>query len=903
MALRHLFTSVLGCLLVVSTASSAAGGDPQIPEAVSQGITEIMQKRVSDLAKEKDAGGHAYKRGVYSKSFQRVDDSTYTVGMHVATAGPQQMKVERLMLTLTKGADGTWSITKEDVKDTYDKMWRTTVPEAPFYSFDSVAFEREGLKVTGGAGTLYKVQLSGSDVSYVASAANLAFEYAPPADVPGHMRVLHGVILKKFPDDFTFPIQEVSLSCSPQACKDLESALFRNLRPVAKAAALPHSKKSFDERNKEVEKNRTENYFSGFRTLSPPDRYVYTVAVERREGRDTWAALTYDSYEPWEISFATSEYGPVFGYYSEETRKSGKTPYELEQREDADARYYETESLTGTVELALQDAGRMAGDITVAVNVKRDMQEVPFFIARFTQGGEKKDVKDPRMFVNSVQDGDGNELTWVRTSPFSGFVVLPKPVPKGTKLKLRMQLEVQDSIYKLNNSYFAMSRGGWLPFVRFGDMIHQFELTVKVPSKYTVLGIGRKTSESKADGVTTTTWLGESPVNFPTVIFGDYLTDTPRKDLIAKRLDGSKIDVNIYVDKESTHALDSGAAADSGARDIRGSQLQAKADEAANALNLFSNIFGVDYPFHKLDLVNDPLGFLYGQSPSSIIYLGFAVFRSEAAFGHDASLSRFLKEVVPHEVGHQWWGAVVVNANSRNYWFVESLAEYSSALFVEAINSDPKKPDKARKAYLAKVADWRRNILESGMIGSVQNASALWSGNGFQSYQAAVYNQGPYAFHILRETFGDAKFFPFLKKLAQELKGKEIVTRDMQRVSEESFGIKMDWFWDQWIRGVGLPQFTFSYTARKTEDGNYLVEGKIRQRVVAGPDKTVLPGVFYNAMAKVVAIGSKGEYPKVVPIQGEETTFRFKVAEEPLDVVFNKNGEILAHDILVNRGF
>ncbi|HET9298951.1 MAG TPA: M1 family aminopeptidase, partial [Candidatus Polarisedimenticolaceae bacterium] len=249
---------------------------------------------------------------------------------------------------------------------------------------------------------------------------------------------------------------------------------------------------------------------------------------------------------------------------------------------------------------------------------------------------------------------------------------------------------------------------------------------------------------------------------------------------------------------------------------------------------------------------------------------------------------------------HQWWGSMVTNANGRNYWFVESLAEYSSALFVEAINSDPKKPEKGRKAYLEKVADWRRNILESGMIGSVQNATSLWS-NGARN--AAIYNQGPYAFHILRETFGDAKFFPFMKKLAQELKGKEIVTRDIQRISEESFGINMDWFWDQWIRGVGLPQFTFNYTTRKTEDGAYLVEGKIRQRVVAGPDKTPIPGVFYNALAKVVAIGSKGEYPKQVAIQGEETSFKFKVAEEPIDVVFNKSGEVLATDVLVNRGF
>ena len=86
------------------------------------------------------------------------------------------MKVERYTLTLTKGADGKWAITKEDLKDTYDKMWRTTVGEAPFFAFDSLAFEREGLKVTGGAGTLYKVQLSKND--YPASCVDTILKYA-----------------------------------------------------------------------------------------------------------------------------------------------------------------------------------------------------------------------------------------------------------------------------------------------------------------------------------------------------------------------------------------------------------------------------------------------------------------------------------------------------------------------------------------------------------------------------------------------------------------------------------------------------------------------------------------------------------------------------------------------------
>ena len=61
----------------------------------------------------------------------------------------------------------------------------------------------------------------------------------------------------------------------------------------------------------------------------------------------------------------------------------------------------------------------------------------------------------------------------------------------------------------------------------------------------------------------------------------------------------------------------------------------------------------------------DPQGFLYGQAPSSLTYLGQGVFRGEgflAPFFPDATgIAKFLKSVVAHEVAHQWWYAQVGN--------------------------------------------------------------------------------------------------------------------------------------------------------------------------------------------------------------------------------------------------
>jgi len=919
---RRTFTSRIAALAVLAMCSAAAAPrvyamEDAVPPMDRQSIENLLKRKVADLASEKDKDGIASKRGTYSKSLKKIDATTYTVAFHQDTVEPEgqdetaQLKTERFELTIKQDLTGRWTIAKQELKDTYVGLHRGYAGGEWIYRFASLHFEKEGLKVSATNGWAYGGRRQGHMSGFAVFADDLRFEYTPPADTAetSHYSTLIKKLATEHPDDLVFKPERAEVWCDEKTCADFTTTVFTGLEKVGtKDGGAPGAQaggaqgrmvKRLKEASDEDKKNHRETPFAGFRRPDDPDNRYWGFRFKRDGVKEHYASLRYDDLEPWQMSYYVTDYGQVFAYYSADTRNKGIDPLVLEERGDQDARDFDLLGLKGAVDLGLDDPLAYSGDIVYKLKIKRELKDLPFFIARVRFPGEREAEKNPKLFINSVQDADGNELTWTRLGSFGGLVVLPKTAHADDVVTLRVQFLNYDAIYSLNPFFFGLSRDGWLPFVRFGDFIDDFDLTVRLADKYQILGVGKVESDTTADGIRTAHFTSPSPVTFPTIIYGIYMSDDAGK-YKATKLDGTEIPVRVYVDKGSMAGLTDGAGAAAGARDIRARSLQAIATQAAVALNLYKEIFGVDYPFAKLDLVADPVGSFYGQSPASLIYLGFGLFRGEGMVAQigGANITKFNKDTVAHETGHQWWGGLITNSNFRNYWFVESMAEVSSAIYVERTQG--------KKQYLEKVAAWRKVIEDNNALNSVQNGYTTYAGEGFRAAVANIYNKGPYAFHMFRSTFGDEKFFQLLKEMGQTLAHKEIVTRDMQEVMEKVVGGNMDWFFDQWIRGVGKPQYAIFWTKRRNEQGKWIVEGSIKQRVVMGGDKTELKGVYYRGVAPLTFVdlnGKEVKSAKPVLVQGAETPFKVIVVDEPEQVYFNKDGEILAEDTLVNRSW
>jgi hypothetical protein len=415
----------------------------------------------------------------------------------------------------------------------------------------------------------------GKQQGFTLYADDLNYTYNPPQDT-GYYGLIKSRIVKAHPEDLAFAHPErLEVGCDATTCATLFPAFFTGLKKIgagesggASSGAAKDFNDALDRELKDAEKYRKDNPFSGFWLMPEEDRRYWFLRI-KKSGKDSYVTLSYDNWEPWEVrGYATGfrrlwfsrdptariSASPLFAYYSQDTRKSSIPPIDLERREDPDGRDYELDSVKGSVDLALDEALELNGDVTFGLTVKRDLASLPFTIARANTASDVQDAKNPRLFVNSIQDGNGNELTWVRRGTFDGLVLFPKSIATGTKMTLRMRFTSLDSIRKVNPSFAALDRGGWLPFVRFADFIDTFDLTVRTPESSRCSASARSSRTRPSTEFGTTRWTAQKPVSFPTIIFGDYLT--AKSEHVVKKSDGTPIPVNVFVDKVSTHALD-----------------------------------------------------------------------------------------------------------------------------------------------------------------------------------------------------------------------------------------------------------------------------------------------------------------------------------------------------------
>ena len=243
--LRHIPFALYALVAVIAVAATPAvrAIEDSVPPDVRRGIEDVLRKKAADLLSQKDKNGVSTKRGTYSKSFRKIDDSTYAATFHVDSVEPSpddpktdRLHTERYELTL-KGFAGTpWKIAKEELKESSASLYRGWFGGGEIYKFDKLAFEREGMKLSATNGYLWMVSRQGKPQGLTLYASDLAYSYSPPSDT-GYYGLIKSRIVKEHSDDLIFKPERLEMSCDATSCAELFPAIFTGLTKVEAVAA------------------------------------------------------------------------------------------------------------------------------------------------------------------------------------------------------------------------------------------------------------------------------------------------------------------------------------------------------------------------------------------------------------------------------------------------------------------------------------------------------------------------------------------------------------------------------------------------------------------------------------------------------------------------------------------
>jgi len=494
-------------------------------------------------------------------------------------------------------------------------------------------------------------------------------------------------------------------------------------------------------------------------------------------------------------------------------------------------------------------------------------------------------------------------------------VVLPQTPAGGQEFTLHFHYRGDVIQAAGNGVLFVGARESWYPHLGDSAEFSSYDFLLRWPRKLRLIATGSKLEEHEEGEFRVGHWKTEKPMSVAGFNLGEYASAS---------VSSGAYSVEVYANRELEEDLRKrlsapGASALSFPPARFGSAATGRLVEPptptpnpADALKQlgkeidssihFYETFSGPFPFHNLNV--SPIPGTFGQGWPSLLYVStYSFLPSEAQqrAGLSTASQEHFTELVPyHEVAHQWWGNVVAWSSYRDQWIDEAIANYLAVIFADT----KKNPDHTLHVWLTR---YRQQLAEklpgateaAGDIGALTLGTRLNSSKSPTAYEEIIYSKGSWIIHMLREMLRqpgarnpDARFTALLKSLVTKYAYRALSTDDLQHEVEAVMtpgmdlegGRSMEWFFEEWVRGTGIPHYRVEFTAHHTEIG-YQIRGKLFQ--------TGVPRSFVASVPLYAGGAGHGALLGTVVAAGPETSFHFVAPNLPRKIVIDPQMTLL----------
>lgn len=292
----------------------------------------------------------------------------------------------------------------------------------------------------------------------------------------------------------------------------------------------------------------------------------------------------------------------------------------------------------------------------------------------------------------------------------------------------------------------------------FSDM-STYSVSLNVPSEYVVSNTGEVISQSEENNIKKLNMTAENVRDFAIVLSKQF-------EVVSKKVGETEVKYYYFSDETPDESLLVGT----------------------KALTYFSETFG-KYPYSTLSIVQ--ANFVHGGMEfPNLVYIS-----------SDVVDPTFYKQVIVHEIAHQWWYNLVGSNAFKSGWLDEGLTEYSTALFFEEHGEyGISKDDLINNAY--SLYSLFVQVYEK-VYGSVDTSMdrALDEYESEQQYTYVAYVKGMLLFDSLREILGKNQFEKCLQNYFNDNKFKNVTPEVMIASFEKTSKRNLESYFDAWISG------------------------------------------------------------------------------------------------------
>lgn len=483
---------------------------------------------------------------------------------------------------------------------------------------------------------------------------------------------------------------------------------------------------------------------------------------------------------------------------------------------------------------------------------------------------------DPGLRISDVEDQNHTPVNFIQEKHKEDgnlSVIFPTPLEKGKPCELTFTYVGADSITDQGNGNFSLlARSTWYPNPGWGAYKAIFGMQFDIPAKTRLLATGQKMAERQEGNRLFTTWGSLIPLKVAGFTYGDFETKSSidkasgyRIETCAnKKLPNELAEIQMLVGKIE----DLGEFALLESLDTVEMMKKVHA-EAEAAVNIYSDCFGT-LPYKQLAITQQPF-YDFGQAWPTLIFIPITAFlpaiQRQILGMNDGFYTRsFFQLVCAHEVAHQWWGHWVGFSNYRDQWLGEGLAVFSSSLFAQKVYGVGNMNSYFEELKEQLISKNRKGIRPIDM-GGLDIGYRLDTGKTGAASQAVIYGKGGYIMHMLRMMMwnpkeGDTRFLSMLKGLLKTHANGFLTTDDFQAQVEKEMtpqmnlrgDNRMDWFFEQWVRGTELPRYAIDYQLTQGEDGKPMAQFTIKQSQVSDNFVMLVP-VYAQFGEKIQRLG------------------------------------------------